>query len=221
MKEEKYLSDNIFGYLPVIGDVLSAGDVALDLKRGNYLKAIAGAGLLFVPNIVEKPVKAVGKALIKHGDDVAALAKGIHKKSKQMSNLSKYVKRTSFDVPEESLKYLEEFGLTKMDLSRLFERGWDLDQIFEALGRHGKTLIGKPNSNFRANMFNAEMRSLGLKPNSATRRSFLEGIIDSGQKIYKDKYGTPYTLEEWTRKYPGIKPVSTMSKSDLIEYYAD
>ena len=45
-------------------------------------------------------------------------------------------------------------------------------------------------------MFSAEMRSLGLKPNSATRRSFLEGIMDSGQKIYKDKYGTPYTLEE-------------------------
>lgn len=42
---------------PVTGDVLSLYDVGKDVYEGNYGKAAIGAGLFFVPNIVERPIK--------------------------------------------------------------------------------------------------------------------------------------------------------------------
>lgn len=219
-QEKLVLSDNPLGFVPVIGDVLQAGDAVLEAKRGNYASAALTAGLLLVPNIVEKPLKAVGKAVVRSADDVAALSKGIKRTQKQMSNLAKYVRRTAFDLPEETIEDFAQAGLTKMDVSRLLERGWDVDQIFEALGRHGILPSAKPNSNIRAKLLTAEMLERGMKPNSKSRLSFLKELMDAGQPIYKDRFGTPYTQKEWARKFPNVDPTDyRMSWDEIVKYY--
>jgi hypothetical protein len=58
------------------------------------------------------PAGAVGKI-----DDTAKLAKNLQQVAK------KYKRRTSFDLPEETLMSLKESGLSNMDTSRLLERG--------------------------------------------------------------------------------------------------
>lgn len=147
-------------------------------------------------------------------DDAAKLAKNLQQIAK------KYKRRTSFDLPEETLMLLKESGLSNMDASRLLERGWDPDQIFEALGRHDIKPFGKPNSNLRVKDFNKMMLDVGMKPNSVSKFEYLTEILKSGKNIYKDKYGNPYTYEEWVRKFPDQDPSkSIMSQSELIDYY--
>lgn len=66
------LSNNPMGVSPIIGDILQAGDVALDVSKGNYKRAITNAGLLLVPNILEKTGKFIGKGvkqIIKNNKD--------------------------------------------------------------------------------------------------------------------------------------------------------
>ena len=50
-------------FVPVVGDALQAKDAVTDAVNGDYLNAGIGAGLLFVPNILEKPLKTVGKGI--------------------------------------------------------------------------------------------------------------------------------------------------------------
>jgi hypothetical protein len=56
---------DILTMTPIAGDILDLGNVYSDFNRGNYGMAAAGLGLMFVPNIVEKPLKWVGKPIIK------------------------------------------------------------------------------------------------------------------------------------------------------------
>lgn len=51
-----------------LGDIESAKDIYQDAKSGNYGQAALGAGLLLLPNFIEKPLKAlkrVGKKVVK------------------------------------------------------------------------------------------------------------------------------------------------------------
>lgn len=50
-----------FGLLPGASDVEDAANVAQDVSDKNYLGAGIGAGLFFVPNIIEKPLRRFGK----------------------------------------------------------------------------------------------------------------------------------------------------------------
>jgi hypothetical protein len=64
------------------------------------------------------------------------------------------------------------------------------------------------------------MLDAGMKPNSTSKLEHLTEILNSGKQIYKDKYGNPYTYEEWIRKFPGQDPSqSVMSRTELINYY--
>lgn len=174
-------------------------------EHGNEIKPIQGSGAL---EMFLDPSK-VGKI-----DDVVKLSKNIQKVAKQ------YKKRSTFNLPDETVMALKDHGLTKMDASRLLERGWDWDQIFEALGRHSIKPFGKPNSNVRAKIFDAEMLEMGMKPNSVSRFDYLTDIVNSGKQIYKDKYGNPYTYEEWIKKFPGQNPSEfVMSHNELWNYY--
>lgn len=47
-------------FTPVVGDVMFAGDVADEARQGNYGTAAAMAGMALLPNVVEKPLKAMG-----------------------------------------------------------------------------------------------------------------------------------------------------------------
>ena len=68
--------DGPLGFVPVVGDVLQGGQAVSDFKNKNYKKAALNAGLLFLPNTLErlgKPVvKGVSKVL---GDKLSYLKK--------------------------------------------------------------------------------------------------------------------------------------------------
>lgn len=57
--------DGIQGYLPIVGDVLQAAQGIKDIKDKNYTSGILSLGLLAAPNILEKPLKSVGKIVKK------------------------------------------------------------------------------------------------------------------------------------------------------------
>lgn len=57
------LDDGVSGFIPILGDVLQGGQAVRDFKEGNYKEALLNAGLLMLPNIVEKPVKYGAKIL--------------------------------------------------------------------------------------------------------------------------------------------------------------
>ena len=50
-------------FIPFIGDASDVVSVGNDINAGNYRQAALGAGLLLLPNFLEKPLKAVGKAV--------------------------------------------------------------------------------------------------------------------------------------------------------------
>lgn len=47
--------------VPYIGDALQIYDIGNDINKGNYLGAGIGAGLILLPNIIEKPLVKIGK----------------------------------------------------------------------------------------------------------------------------------------------------------------
>lgn len=65
MNDELFGIRDMLGFVPYIGDVLDIADVGKDISKGNYGKAAIGLGLLAVPNIIEKPLKLIGKKAIK------------------------------------------------------------------------------------------------------------------------------------------------------------
>lgn len=60
-REDVDITEGPMGWFPVIGDILQAGQAAIDLSNKKYGKAALGAGLLLVPNVAEKPVKQILK----------------------------------------------------------------------------------------------------------------------------------------------------------------
>ena len=64
---------DILGFVPYVGDALDIADVGKDISKGNYGKAAIGLGLLAVPNIVEKPLKLIGRKAIRKLSDAEKL----------------------------------------------------------------------------------------------------------------------------------------------------
>lgn len=54
------LGKEIISYTPA-GDVIDATQIYKDTKQGNYGQAALGAGLFFLPNVIERPLKKVGR----------------------------------------------------------------------------------------------------------------------------------------------------------------
>ena len=51
-------TDNPLGYMPIVGDVLQAGQAVKDAMDKRWGKAAVNAGLVFLPNALEGPIKA-------------------------------------------------------------------------------------------------------------------------------------------------------------------
>ena len=73
MNDELFGIRDMLGFVPYIGDVLDIADVGKDISKGNYGKAVIGLGLLAVPNIIEKPLKLVGRKDIRKLSDAEKL----------------------------------------------------------------------------------------------------------------------------------------------------
>lgn len=50
---------DVADFTPIVGDALAINDIYKDIKNRNYLNAGIGAGLFFLPNVVEKPLKGL------------------------------------------------------------------------------------------------------------------------------------------------------------------
>lgn len=51
------------GFIPVTGDIIQGLDATKDAVSGDYLSAGLGLGMLAVPNLIEKPLKYLGKGI--------------------------------------------------------------------------------------------------------------------------------------------------------------
>ena len=58
-RSDTRIDEGPLGFVPVVGDILQGGQAVSDFFNGDYGKAALGAGMLFVPNMLEKPVKPV------------------------------------------------------------------------------------------------------------------------------------------------------------------
>ena len=59
--EKSRLDDGPLGFVPVVGDILSGAQVINDFNNKKYLEAGATAGMLLIPNFIEKTVKPFTK----------------------------------------------------------------------------------------------------------------------------------------------------------------
>lgn len=59
------LGGEVLSMATPVGDVQSVYEIGKDVKSGNYGQAVLGAGLMLLPNVVEKPLKRIGKLLKK------------------------------------------------------------------------------------------------------------------------------------------------------------
>lgn len=65
IQQNKEASKEMLSYMPVIGDGMDLYQLGKDVYNGNYLNAGIGLGLLALPNVIEKPIKYVGKGIKK------------------------------------------------------------------------------------------------------------------------------------------------------------
>jgi hypothetical protein len=66
--------EDILTMTPIAGDILDLGNVYTDFNRGNYGTAATGLALFFLPNVVEKPLKAIGRPITKKFFDYVSTA---------------------------------------------------------------------------------------------------------------------------------------------------
>lgn len=65
IQQNKEASKEMLSYMPVIGDGMDLYQLGKDAYNGNYLNAGIGLGLLALPNVIEKPIKYIGKSIKK------------------------------------------------------------------------------------------------------------------------------------------------------------
>ena len=92
----------IADFTPVVGDVKQGLEAANDLRKGNYKEAAIGAGLLLLPNVLEKPLKYAGKKAFNFLSDItpkqwtaaqdAAIARGDMVEAQRLRDLHAEVK---------------------------------------------------------------------------------------------------------------------------------
>lgn len=57
------MTGGLFTMLPVLGDAMDVGMVANDAADKNYAQAGIGAGMLLLPNLLEKPLRYIGRGI--------------------------------------------------------------------------------------------------------------------------------------------------------------
>lgn len=103
---------------PVTGDVLSLYDVGKDVYEGNYGKAAIGAGLFFLPNIVERPLKYLyrkGKNIVKYIN--------AGKRYDQAIDRAKQINKDLIDLSNRDYTELEQLRDQKLQLNMNANRG--------------------------------------------------------------------------------------------------
>lgn len=195
-------SFGITSWLPGIGDILDIGEIYQSVKNGDYSKAAIGTGLLFVPNAIEKPAKALRKA---KKVNVERLVQ--QRNNRNTNNLIKLLGnkkdtnvggKFAFDT-KPFANYLQSIGV---DISKF--SNWDLrnlssmrrESIKPQSGRYATiTEISTPKKDsFTTNLYNGENQigtlSGSSRPNSDNDLHVdrLESLDFSQHGISRDSY---------------------------------
>ena len=77
--EKSRLDDGPLGFVPVVGDILSGAQAINDVNNKKYLEAGATAGMLLIPNFIEKTVKPFTKtAFSKIATKIKSVENNVH-----------------------------------------------------------------------------------------------------------------------------------------------
>ena len=193
---------------PVTGDVLSLYDIGRDIYEGNYGKAALGAGLFFVPNILERPLKRLyrkGKNIIKYFNAKQRYQRAID----AADNLSKYTadksneywnKRYSIQSDKDDLNYhyvyngLNDLQRKDEDFAGVFNLD-DLDIIYPVTIKK-KRSQGYPNVDQMPDQNFKDFVTKDLDKNTSDVLRLLEensGIDQQGYRYYQtENYQNEY-----------------------------
>lgn len=129
------LGKELASFSPV-GDVMDAIQIYKDAKQGNYGQAALGTGLLFLPNIIEKPIKGLvraGKKVYNTSKDLVWLAKNYNDLGTGLSN--PHIRKRFLNVatdPTLTRQFIEKFSNDKtsnIDLKSIKEIYPKLEQL--------------------------------------------------------------------------------------------
>ena len=170
------------GFVPVVGDVLQGGQAVSDLKNKNYKRAALNAGLLFLPNVIER----LGKPVVK----VAANA--IKK-----SGSKKVAKETINDVINREVPYKPNF---EGKVHPAYEEHVpSFDEYYERIyGDYDKTVYDDA---FR-NATEKEYYDY-IKPQLEERAKYIEKYKEELDKYHKYLQETKFYDEDLPFKYGG------------------
>lgn len=106
---ERRWDDGPLGFVPVLGDVLQGAQAVDDYRKGDYGSAALGAGMLFLPNVLEKPIKSVSRILNSN----------IRKAISRYSGMSDdAIRQLGFDAISKDLRtFLENEGIDMSDIT--------------------------------------------------------------------------------------------------------
>lgn len=128
--EESYDAGAV-GFTPIVGDVLQWAQAVRDLKQGNYAQAALGAGLLFVPNFIEKGVKYLGRSAknaLNVSPDVSRELKEIFDKEADLTDVVSKKSTSKVKVirdPHLEPSHYSSHGMMGFELHNTLNKGWE------------------------------------------------------------------------------------------------
>lgn len=182
------------GFVPVVGDILQGGQAVSDFKNKNYKRAALNAGLLFLPNILErlgKPVvKGVSKVL---GDKFSYLKKSFpYFDDKTINSIIK----GEGDKLDDAFRIIDD-AYDEIPNLHLYGRD-ELSEMEESIGKNRTRLRSITNSNATSDEITEAM---DLIDDSYAKQKVLDAKnrVDNAKSYInnlKEKYAPPYNYRD-------------------------
>ena len=186
-RSNKTIDDGITGFIPGIGDVIQGGQALIDLSEKNYRRAGLMAGLLFVPNILEKPIKLARK-YIKAGKAVYNSRKILNKYDKLLSSNNPIVKNNAEKIIEFGDRNIDDIrGLSyyanEDDFIKMKRKGSNIKTVYPGSKSFANSkLIERYDNPLAAETFlNSELEKAALRENPTNK--IINKIIDDTKRL--------------------------------------
>lgn len=229
------------GIVPFVGEGLDLLDVYKETQQGNYLNAGIGAGLMALPNVIEKPLKYIGKGVKKLFNKTIKSSKDIN--TKNLQNITdaewdklynKAIKNNDLEEAQKlrdlhfkskapDTKILDEYGdlqtiytgvpvkFTKYDKSKF---GSSTDEGYYGVGLYGSG--DKKHAQIYAKDKNEDY-ILPLYINM--KKPFAAGVYDKNGNFFESRNEAnirSMLAQYFNRGYKGIIDNSNIAKKDYI-----
>lgn len=173
--------------IPFIGDAADINNVSSDFSSGNYGAAALGAGLLLLPNVIEKPLKAVGK-VVKQG-----IKKRFGKDSKFLKSRLDHPNGINYeDYPTETrIGLMKNKGAIKNedDFFKAFhqaeDNGWNFfdSSVIEEADKHNRELYKRINKRDDLKGINVDRVEEYIK---GVEKGVFKGVPEEGARYRHD-----------------------------------